>query len=137
MAIWYLLDTKTTMHVSIEYTMNSSDWLFDWIFLLYIHILYIVQTIHMRHTYIRNDFKGTTSLFFAFPCVKWYILVQHWYPVPIFQALHQYQAWFIFNIMNSTIFSGLRIRIRFIWPTGSGSAICNINIFFYRKCNFE
>ena len=55
MAIWYLLDTKTTMHVSIEYTMNSSDWLFDWIFLLYIHILYIVQTIQMRHTYIRND----------------------------------------------------------------------------------
>ena len=30
---------------------------------------------------------GTTSLFFAFPCLKWYIMEQHWYAVPVFQVL--------------------------------------------------
>jgi len=30
---------------------------------------------------------GTTSLFFVFPCVNWYVRVQQWYPVPIFQGI--------------------------------------------------
>jgi len=30
---------------------------------------------------------GTTTLFFYFPCVKWYILVKQWYAVPIFQGI--------------------------------------------------
>ena len=32
-------------------------------------------------------FSGTTSLFFAFPCVRWYVLAQHWYAVPVFQGI--------------------------------------------------
>jgi hypothetical protein len=30
---------------------------------------------------------GTTTLFFYFPCVDWYILKQQWYAVPIFQGI--------------------------------------------------
>jgi len=30
---------------------------------------------------------GTTTLFFYFPCVKWYILEKQWYAVPIFQGI--------------------------------------------------